>query len=591
MKKIFTLLLLTLSLIAQATKIDWTKVNPNWQYQVLHVTPILPEGNTHTQLIKAHLLTVIKELKQRPTSFTTKQNKERHNLLNILQAYAMEQKFPKNEMVAGIQPVFIDNYGTHCAVGYMMQQSGYQALATRINKEHQLSYIKNITTPGISAWATEHGFTIDELAWIQPGYIGNEAKYKFTDGVNGTIYSLLEITPDMVLIGGSFNTLANGTVSNNLAWANKVGGSWVINPILGGTNGPVHALCKQNNLIYIGGNFSLANGVVCNNMVAYNLLSSANPFEVMPGFDSTVLTLAIFKDTLYAGGKFSNLLSKLGTTSWININNLITGNEVKALHVFNNILYIGGNFELLTGAPRFNVCKYNNMYLSNTGFGCSNPITDFETFKGNLYASCLYKSKDSTHVAVAQFKDSADEWATVLFADTVYTLSGKGIYDLCAIGDTMYAMGEFFNSEGGLVGNYNYNLSKITELNGNLKQYVAPNINGATFKGIAINNKLVFGGSFSGMPDSCKSIATLDGTLPNFITSLKATQWVVYPNPTTNELFIKSDKIISTINIYNNNGQIIKTVKGLNNTFKLQPLAAGIYTIGNENGFGKIIVE
>jgi hypothetical protein len=51
-----------------------------------------------------------------------------------------------------------------------MISSGHAALAERIHQEMNLAYIHSIALPEVAVWAKDHGFTIDELAWIQPTY-------------------------------------------------------------------------------------------------------------------------------------------------------------------------------------------------------------------------------------------------------------------------------------------------------------------------------------------------------------------------------------------------------------------------------------
>jgi hypothetical protein len=91
-------------------------------------------------------------------------------LLDTLQAYADRGRFPLNHTVPGRTPVFVDEQGTACAVGQLMIGSGHAALAERICKEMNLAYVHDIELPEVAVWARDNGFTIDELAWIQPTY-------------------------------------------------------------------------------------------------------------------------------------------------------------------------------------------------------------------------------------------------------------------------------------------------------------------------------------------------------------------------------------------------------------------------------------
>jgi len=95
---------------------------------------------------------------------------QRRALLDALDSYADRGIFPVNDIVPGRSPVFIDPLGNACAVGHLMISSGHAALAERISAEMNLAYVHDIALPEVAVWAATNGFTIDELAWIQPTY-------------------------------------------------------------------------------------------------------------------------------------------------------------------------------------------------------------------------------------------------------------------------------------------------------------------------------------------------------------------------------------------------------------------------------------
>jgi len=65
---------------------------------------------------------------------------------------------------------FIDDANTACAVGYIMQGTGNEALAEYIAETQNNAYVKQMEGENIFEWAKNYGFTADELAWIQPAY-------------------------------------------------------------------------------------------------------------------------------------------------------------------------------------------------------------------------------------------------------------------------------------------------------------------------------------------------------------------------------------------------------------------------------------
>jgi len=51
-----------------------------------------------------------------------------------------------------------------------MQGTGHEALANNISETQNNAYVKEMVGDNIFEWAINYGFTVDELAWIQPTY-------------------------------------------------------------------------------------------------------------------------------------------------------------------------------------------------------------------------------------------------------------------------------------------------------------------------------------------------------------------------------------------------------------------------------------
>jgi len=90
--------------------------------------------------------------------------------LEVLHGYWQKGLYPKNNHLSYQVPFFIDDASTACAVGYIMQGTGHEALAEYIAETQNNAYVKEMVGKNIFAWATSYGFTVDELAWIQPAY-------------------------------------------------------------------------------------------------------------------------------------------------------------------------------------------------------------------------------------------------------------------------------------------------------------------------------------------------------------------------------------------------------------------------------------
>jgi hypothetical protein len=145
---------------------EWSSMDPAMldNEQVVSFT-------SEAERIAEHLHRVAERLAARPPKVNAWEIVQRRRiLLDTLNAYAARGRFPLNADVPGRTPVFIDEAGTACAVGQLMISSGYAELAARIHQEKNHAYIHGIALPEVAEWATAHGFTTDELAWIQPTY-------------------------------------------------------------------------------------------------------------------------------------------------------------------------------------------------------------------------------------------------------------------------------------------------------------------------------------------------------------------------------------------------------------------------------------
>lgn len=151
------------------------QMNTFWFYHPL-VDSILDKYvvfDSDVALIQLHLKLVEVELRKNcKENLSSEQKNNRLRMLDVLRAYWLAGKFPKNTVHKERMPYFIDIEGTACAVGQLIITSGYSGVAEKISKEHNNGYIHDliILYPDIINWAYQHGFTIEELAWIQPCY-------------------------------------------------------------------------------------------------------------------------------------------------------------------------------------------------------------------------------------------------------------------------------------------------------------------------------------------------------------------------------------------------------------------------------------
>jgi hypothetical protein len=104
----------------------------------------------------------------------------RTELLGYLADYLAAGITPVNDYVPYRNPVFIDRAGRICAVGYLIERSVGRSVAEGIAATHRLDYLEDIaaTMPEVARWIATSGFTLDELASIQPGYPGPDVQHQ-----------------------------------------------------------------------------------------------------------------------------------------------------------------------------------------------------------------------------------------------------------------------------------------------------------------------------------------------------------------------------------------------------------------------------
>jgi hypothetical protein len=128
-----------------------------------------------TARIRAHLATVEQQLREKDVSaLTPSQQAARARNLDALHEYWLRGVFPKNTAFPGARvPYFVDPYGTRCAMGYLIEQSGHGDLVARVAATNNNARIRDLKTdPELIAWLQENGLKAGEAARIQPQYGG-----------------------------------------------------------------------------------------------------------------------------------------------------------------------------------------------------------------------------------------------------------------------------------------------------------------------------------------------------------------------------------------------------------------------------------
>lgn len=122
--------------------------------------------------IRAHLERVEAVLRDADLSqLSGAQRAARAKQLEVLRAYRQAGVFPHNHVEPRRTPVFVDEHGTHCAVGHLLAMAGETELVERIAATRNTATVAELADePGLLAWLERNGLTAEEAAQIQPWY-------------------------------------------------------------------------------------------------------------------------------------------------------------------------------------------------------------------------------------------------------------------------------------------------------------------------------------------------------------------------------------------------------------------------------------
>jgi hypothetical protein len=139
---------------------------------------VKPDAGTDNRMrITTHLKYVENALRAKEVAYLPEHLKQRRiQMLDFLKEYIDRGLFPKNEQYAKRVPCFIDDYGTICAVGYLVEKSVGREYAEEINTKYQYNYIKDMDDPFLLDWMSNSGLTLEELGMIQPTYYSEKKR-------------------------------------------------------------------------------------------------------------------------------------------------------------------------------------------------------------------------------------------------------------------------------------------------------------------------------------------------------------------------------------------------------------------------------
>lgn len=537
--------------------------------------------------ISAHLHAVRDHLAQHtPEGASADAIALRTALLDTLEHYADRLRFPQNRVLPYRNPIFIDPSGTACAVGHLMIASGHAHLARSIEAGFNTGHVHELLQDeryrhGVSQWASTHGFTADELAWIQPAYAPPIPWSTVGSGTNGTVRTLQDLGDGRTLAGGSF-TQAGGLNTGPVAVVQD--GSY---EALGeALNGEVRCATVYQGRPAVAGSFNGGTQDVA--------IWNGTSWELTSAFNSKygqVNDLHVLDGVLYAAGwgsgfaGLSHGVMRLDDGNWTPVGQAFDA-EVRALSDLNGSLIAAGAFMGLQGVavPELPyLARFNDGAWSPLGVVLDAPVHCLLNKEGGLIAGGDLFIDGSPTFGLARITAGSDEWEPLLPDHSGYTIGGAEdtyIHSIAPSDSGLVLVGNFVVAE--LVGVYGTNVATWTENSMHLAPLIGY-MDGAVYAVQPVNGEVMIGGAFAdplahlALSDMVTSVRTIDDVV----------DLTVAPNPTSDVLHLTLPTEIGVPN-----GVTATDAKGRILPLRLEPgagtngwrvdvshLSAGAYTL------------
>jgi hypothetical protein len=127
-------------------------------------------------------------------------SRSRH--LDELHRYAIRGVFPRNHERGRYAPCFIDGSGRECAVAHLVMADGFLATAHKVADATNFAYVPDIHLSELDEWAGQSGFTTEELALIQPGYVYDPELRQLLPLLFSFAFSVMPLTLSVQIASG-----------------------------------------------------------------------------------------------------------------------------------------------------------------------------------------------------------------------------------------------------------------------------------------------------------------------------------------------------------------------------------------------------
>lgn len=637
MKNLLILFLASISFHAQAIPTNvyqkLVELNACWEEQPDVDKLAYPEcdNRSEREWIRTHLTLVEQTLRARNTAHLSEQQKaKRAQALYHLNQYWHEGNFPVNDQYNYRTPIFIDKYDNFCAVGYLVKATGFEHVSRKVAAQTNLAYVREMNYPELFAWANEYGFTVDELAWIQPQYIrvphGKcNAMGKGTDGEIFELY--VDKAGEKLFVGGAFSIADSIVSAHGIAYIKDSNNKYTWHNLGDGVNGTVHAIAEHDSKIFIAGTFNKSGTTSLNNVAYWD----GTKWNAAGCIDGVVKDMVVMGNELYACGDFNMCdgtqdvnFAKWTGSAWQAIPGL--KGRVNTMHVVGNELILGGYFDY--GGDNTNLIKWYSLYgYVPYSTKIENEVMDIEPYKGTYYISCRATISNANMV---YYRVGTAGWVSSKSA--IGGSSPNSFNTLCAEQDSLWMGGDYYDYPPMPSMGSSWHVSYTSNLSAPMFTWWGDNsfyLDGPVNKFVLFKGALVGGGKFSkhlfgtmlnhiffrakppvpAPPPSPPSIppyanATKDNNSISDAGHSTATTvehlkeqtalCTIYPNPAHDVLIITNNFKADKLTLYDLNGRSVfeeKLNRSASQQIALPQLAQGIYIVEVENTEGVNMVQ
>jgi len=149
--------------------------------------------------VRAHLEDALTQLQTTAPPIDPQRRERRAEALRVLRRYIDADRFPRNHSARPATPVFVDDEGTHCAMGAVIAELGGEAIVRHVRASRNLATVAELADePGLLAWLRHNGLTAEEAALVQPSYFRCEPQLPLTLGTSASYDGVILPAPDAV---------------------------------------------------------------------------------------------------------------------------------------------------------------------------------------------------------------------------------------------------------------------------------------------------------------------------------------------------------------------------------------------------------